>query len=154
MAANSKPNYPPDPTRLVAFEDKVGARLPSDYRQFLLASNGGDLTPEEIIFPGQTEPFTVLRSPTFGLHDGDSSLDKVYDNCEDAIPAEVFAFAEDYGGNLLCLGIHGEHIGHVFFWDHERSRPGDEVPGFAGMTLLAGSFTEFVAHLGKPQPGV
>ena len=150
---NSNPHGPIDPARLALFEDQIGAHLPSEYRQFLVAHNGGGLTPEEIIFPGKAEPFTVLAETTFGLYDGADSLEAVHSNCLDAIPAEVIAFAEDHGGNLFCLGIRGTHVGCVFFWDHHYSRPGDEVPGFAGMTLLAGSFTEFVAHLGRPQPG-
>jgi hypothetical protein len=81
------------------------------------------------------------------------SLEAVRENVEDAIPAEVLAFGEDVGGNLLCIGIRGDHHGKVYFWDHNQSLPGLDESGWSGMILLAESFEEFVAALGKPQPG-
>ena len=148
MAAveNSNPHGPLDPARLTAFEARIGATLPADYRRFLLAHNGGRLVPCEIVLPGEAEPFASLAA-AFGLHHGADSLDRVFDNVKDYIPAEVIAFAEDEGGNLLCIGIRGEHGGRVYFWDHEGA-------GWEDLMPLAGSFDAFVAALGTPQPGV
>jgi hypothetical protein len=150
---NVNPHGPLDRARLAGFEARLGAALPADYRQFLLANNGGELVPDEIILPGQGQPFASM-GPLFGLHDGPESLEAVCDNVEGLIPAEVLAFGEDVGGNLLCIGIRGGHRGKVFFWDHNRSFPGEDEPGWSGMTLLAGSFEEFVAALGRPQPAM
>ena len=143
---NSNPHGPLDPARLTAFEARIGAALPADYRRFLLAHNGGQLVPCEIVLPGEAEPFASLGA-AFGLHHGADALDRVFDNVKDYIPAEVIAFAEDEGGNLLCIGIRGEHRGRVYFWDHEGA-------GWEDLTPLAGSFDAFVAALGRPQPGV
>jgi hypothetical protein len=115
---NSNPHGPLDAARLTAFEARIGAALPADYRRFLLAHNGGQFVPCEIVLPGEAEPFASLGA-AFGLHDGADALDRVFDNVKDYIPAEVIAFAEDEGGNLLCIGIRGEPRGRVYFWDHE-----------------------------------
>jgi hypothetical protein len=141
---NANPYGPLDWARLAAFEARLGTALPADYRQFLFAHNGGKFVPEEIVLPCQAEPFATL-GPLFGLHDGPLSLEAVYENVEGEIPAEVLAFGEDVGGNLLCIGIRGDHRGKVYFWDHNRSFPGEHEPGWSGMTLLAGSYEEFVS---------
>lgn len=140
---NANPHGPLNRTRLAAFEAQLGTQLPADYRQFLSAHNGGELVPDEIVLPGERQPFASVDS-LFGLHDGPQSLEAVRENVEGVIPAEVLAFGEDVGGNLLCIGIRGNHRGKVFFWDHNRS----------GMTLLAKTFEQFVAALGGPQPGL
>jgi hypothetical protein len=149
---NANPHGPLDLARLAAFEARLGAELPADYRQFLLVHNGGDFVPDEIVLPGQAEPFATMGQ-LFGLFDGPFSLEAVCENVEDVIPAEVVAFAEDVGGNLLCIGIRGAHRGKVYFWDHNGSLPGEDEPCWSGMTLLAPSFAEFVSALGGPQPG-
>jgi len=149
----ANPHGPLDLARLAAFEARLGAALPADYRQFLFAHNGGEFVPDEIVLPGQTQPFASMCS-LFGLHDGPLSLESVCENVESEIPAEVLAFGEDVGGNLLCIGIRGDHRGKVYFWDHNQSFPGEDEPGWIGMTLLAVSFEEFVSALGGPQPGV
>jgi len=148
----SNPYGPIDPQRLAAFEARIGSPLPDQFRRFLARYNGAELTPCELVLPGQPEPFTLL-SRTFGLHGADGDLSVAYDNCQDIIPAELLAFAEDYGGNLFCIGVRGECRGRVYFWDHHLSHPGDEEPNWDGLTLLAGSFDSFVVHLGREQPG-
>jgi len=119
----------------------------------MIANNGGGLTPNDITLSGQSEPFTTLSSPTYGIRGENNDLDRVYSNCVDVLPAELIAFAEDYWGKLFCIGIRGPCRGKVYFWDHNQSYPGDELPGWDGLTLLAGSFDAFAAHLGRAQPG-
>lgn len=150
---NSNPHGSLDPARLAAFEVALGVTLPDDYRRFLLAHNGGELVPVELVLPGGSEPFSSLAGPLFGLNAGPSPLDEVFENCDGEIPAELLAFAEDVGGNLLCIGIRGERRGQIYFWDHERADPEAEEPGWANVTRLAGSFDHFLKHLGRTQPG-
>jgi len=150
---DSNRNGPLDAARLAAFEAQVGAKLPDEYREFLLTHNGGELSPDELVLPGETEPFSSLAGPLFGLHDGPSALDEVWENCDGEVPPELLAFAQDVGGNLLCIGIRGESRGRVYFWDHDGADPGADEPGWDNVTPLARSFGAFLNHLGAPQPG-
>ena len=150
---NANPHGPLDRARLAAFEAQLGVALPADYRQFLFAHNGGEFVPDEIVLPGKAQPFTSM-GPLFGLHDGPLSLESICENVKSEIPSDVIAFGEDVGGNLLCIGIRGDYRGKVYFWDHNRSLPGEDRPNWNGITLLTGSFEEFVAALGGPQPGM
>ena len=152
IVTGSNPHGALDDEHLLRFEVALGVQLPEQYRQFLVAHNGARLDPDEVIFPGESEPFTFLEQ-LFGLHNGADSLDAVRANVEGYVPDDAIAFAEDHGGNLFCLGLRGNYRGRVFFWHHEHSRPGVTRGDWHGMTLLAESFTIFLAALGGPQPG-
>jgi hypothetical protein len=54
-------------------------------------------------------------------------------------------------GNAICLGVTGRWRGKVYFWDHDSEPDLDEWDGSVdtaeNITLLAHSFTDFVARL-------
>ena len=67
MAANPKAHGPLDPIRLAAFEDKLGVRLPSDYRQWILVGQSLGLSYSE--GQGGHQMFnTTLMEPTAYRH--------------------------------------------------------------------------------------
>jgi hypothetical protein len=145
----SNPFGPIDRTRLHELERRLGTSLPDDYRDYLIAHNGG--APEARLFlpPGKSKPFTCLSHTMFGLHEADGQLDKVYGICLDYLPSSVVAFAEDTGGNLFCVTVRGKRRGKIYFWDHHRQALGDEEPTFENVNLLfvAESFREFLNGL-------
>jgi len=60
------------------------------------------------------------------------------------IPPELLPIAPDPGGNLICLGIAGDVVDKVYFWDHEREgHPTD----WSNIDLIADSFDAFFARL-------
>ena len=137
-----------DPKRLEAFEARIGSRFPEDFREFLLAHNGGCPSPDNFVFPGVTEPFTCLHH-TYGLHDGPSyyRMDTAFENLREFLPIALVALADDPGGNEFCIGLSGEHRGRVYFWDHERAIEEEGHSYFGNITLLADSFAEFLQRL-------
>jgi len=58
---------------------------------------------------------------------------------------------DDPFGNAICLGIAEKYRGRVYFWDHENEPDEElwdgEVDTAGNITLIANSFTDFVAGL-------
>ncbi len=106
---------------LMELERQLGFVLPMEYRNFLLIHNGG--YPEPDVFPIHNNPVgnCGILHHYLCIKPGD-----VYDiwgtfkNYQGRIPPDFLPIAGDPGGNLLCLGIFGETMGQIYFWDHEE----------------------------------
>src|SRR5262245_38306228 len=139
---------PASRSEIEAFEAEVGARLPDDYRRFLLRSNGGTLGGK--YFFENAEAYVVVNS--VGGFQASYSLRGArgcYQGHPARIPRALVWVMDDPGGNAVCLGVTGKHRGLVYFWVHdEEPDPDDwdgEVETAPNIRLLANSFTEFVA---------
>ena len=132
--------------RLQAFEEKLGVRLPSDYREFLERYNGG--TPILCGFWIREGQDGSEVHQFYGLHDGPTwaSLDCYIGPERYGIPAEMLAVGDDGVGNRICIGIKGDSRGAVFFIDAEI-HPYDEPDALEGITKLADSFARFLTNL-------
>jgi cell wall assembly regulator SMI1 len=150
--------------RLARLESQLKARLPEDYRAFLLQSNGGRPAPCRFTFALEGEEQESILEWFFAVHDqpyeededwgpdaGEGlppyfaqPLDEVRKDFRSEMPkAKVLPVGRDPGGNLVCLGYAGKWAGRVYFFDHEM-----------GMLVhLAESFTEFLAGLSPLPPG-
>ncbi|MBI2302058.1 MAG: SMI1/KNR4 family protein [Armatimonadetes bacterium] len=149
QAVQRKSPPAPEPA-LLALEADLGARLPEDYRDFLLRCNGG--------YVGGRYWFddNVGVHHVGGLREEDHfsllSARECYQNpAEIRIPTDLLWIMDDPFGNAICLGLSGSHRGQVFFWDHEQEPwPEDwdgSVEQAGNITVVADSFTEFVAGL-------
>ena len=150
---------PPAPWFKVArLEMSLGRRLPSDYREFLLACNGGYVG-GALWFNGPTPTGRVADA---GVHhiggfrkEDYFSLDWSRQVYRGRIPSDLMWILDDPFGNAICLGVRGEAYGKVFFWDHEEEPDPDEWDGAletaGNVSLLANSFGEFVSGL---QPNI
>lgn len=113
-------NGPLQVWRLADFERRLGVSVPEQYREFLLASNGGKPEPHHCkIGSGDTSDVRSLR----GLHNRSiDSLDSVWEQYQERVPplpVHLVAIADDSGGNEWCIGLTGSDRGRIFFWDHE-----------------------------------
>jgi hypothetical protein len=150
-----KHKQPPAPeAKLTAFEASLGCQLPEDYRQFLIACNGGHIG-GRLWFHG---PTPEGASADAGVHhiggfreESYFSLVRHRDAYKGRIPNEMLWIMDDPFGNAICIGLTGTHRGRIYFWDHEREPDSDEWDGKAdtagNVQLLANSFTDFVAGL-------
>ncbi len=150
--------------RLAKLESKLKARLPDDYRAFLLQYNGGRPAPCRFTFAVEGEEQESILEWFFALHDQPyeededwepdaseglppyfaQSLEGVRKDCRSELPkAKVLPIGRDPSGNLVCLGYAGKWVGKVYLFDHEMER----------LVPLAGSFTEFLAGLSKLPSG-
>ncbi|HEV7369455.1 SMI1/KNR4 family protein [Arenibaculum sp.] len=132
-----------DEARLADFEADLGFTLPEDYRDFLLAHNGG--TPVPSTFVSAREGEDRIES-LYGLHDGPDHLrlDEMWGIYRRRLPRGVLPVGDDPFGNAICIALAGRHRGRIYFWDHERE-PEDDP--FEALTALADGFTAFLASL-------
>lgn len=124
---------------IVHFEEALGERLPSDYREFLLRCNGG-----------YTGGALWHCERDVGVHhiagfreESSFSISAHCDSLREFLPSDVIPIADDPFGNAICLGIRGEKKGRIYFWDHESAEDDPE--------LVSDSFAEFVSKLEKNQ---
>src|SRR5262245_12481319 len=141
---------PTSEVALAEFEKRIGSRLPEDYREFLLAYNGGKPKVSKFVFADRTGPYTGSSVRAFaalsaGAHyDLYDYLDTYCSEEERRVPSEVLPIGEDNFGNLVCLAITGRHVGRVYFWNHE----GETDPAaYRNMDRIADSFSEFLSKL-------
>ena len=126
---------------LIEFEEKLGARLPEDFREYLLKYNGG--LPEPNNFNIHNDCSSIHHM--FGIHDGPeyTSLKWNVEINTTAIPNLLMPFADDPFGNILCIGVKGDVKGEIFFWDHEVCEDGN----WSDIVKISDSFTLFINSL-------
>ncbi len=110
--------------------------------------------PEEADWADAIERFYTLGSS--GARKGPSDLRGELRIYKKRIPSDTLPVASDDEGNLILLGIEGKNLGKVFFWSHneEAGTPlgKGRKPGYENVTLVAGSFDEFLAGLKPFEP--
>jgi hypothetical protein len=152
---------PPAPIgKLVELEGALGAPLSDDYRQFLAKCNGGYVG-GAFWYEGPTptgDPADAGVHHIGGVREESHfSLAWNRECYAGRLPDDLLWIADDPFGNGICLGIRGAHQGRIYFWDHEMEPDPDtwdgKVETAGNVTLIANSFTEFVAGLKPTRDG-
>ncbi len=140
-----------DEAGVLAFESKIGARLPADYRAFLLETNGGVPTNRCFTFgkPGAFYSDSMVRyflsiSEELGI-----SLSHKFEiyTAADRVPGNTLPIAVDPGGNLVLIGISGPETGKIYFWDHEVEGLEEDSASPRHLHLVAQTFSDFLSKL-------
>lgn len=139
-------------SEVTAFEDRIGHRLPDDYRSFLLEVNGGRLGTHTVFVDGSLNMLFGLNAPD----ERDDLLSwALNERSRSQLPNRDLLFVGyDDGGRPILLGLAGEHRGEVWLENTSDPRPEDANPRVEwfkrrDMWKLAGSFQEFMNSL-KP----
>ncbi len=153
LSAIENKQAPAPPPELAAFEKAVGSSLPDDYRQFLIACNGGYVG-GSLWFNG---PTPEGKAADAGIHhvggfreEWHFSLPEHRETYDGRIPSDLLWIMDDPFGNAICIGLIEPYRGRMYFWDHENEPDEDWnglVESAGNLQLLANSFTEFVAGL-------
>ncbi len=135
---------------MIAFEKRLGNRLPETYRAFLVEVNGGRLNANNRRFRDK-----LVVNSMLSLNDPDDArrLEVERPYSPDHPSREPIDIAYDDGGNRILLGISGPHRGEVWFQSLVDPRSDDANPRVLwhdrrDMTKLADSFDAFLSVLG------
>lgn len=126
---------------LVAYERQIGCALPNDYREFLLATNGGN--PKDagyfIVKHALRKPESWVKIEFFyGLRRDDGlTLSQAREIHHGSLPDNVLPVAYDGFGNQIYVHLEDD-FGAVFFWSHDVDVEDEK---------MASSFTEFFDNL-------
>lgn len=127
---------------LVLLQSSLEYALPADYTVFLTRFGSGSLALNEYV--GSTE---VARDIAIHKFFTVTELVDPHAWWIGRVPEGFLPIADSAGGNLICLALHDEDRGAVYFWDHSWEAEEDEIPDMRNMTLVATSFTDFLVNL-------
>lgn len=149
---------------IFAIEEKLGVRLPEDYRDFLLEVNGGyparsgaDAVRFQIHWRNQpwaaSFPYASLDCLYTSSSVPEMSLarirdDKLWSQIRGTVPRDTIPIGRDRSSNAILLGIKGENRGKVFFWVNDYASTDDDAePTYDNVGFIANSFSEFLESL-------
>ncbi len=135
---------------LARFERSIGARLPEQYRAFLLETNGGWF-PHQVVFvsPGvdfRTDCLAVAE--LYGLSKDADSLDDLsgtYRVVHQQLPEGFIPIANDGVGNQICIVASDRDFGAIWLWDHESGFSNQWPP--TNSRRIAETFDKFFDNL-------
>ena len=105
-------------TAIASLEASVGSPLPAEYREFLIASNGGVPTPDTVDIPGFPEsPTDVQVLFGVGRPVETSCLEWNLRLLAERLDPELVPIACDSGGNVFCLSLRSSDNGAVWYCD-------------------------------------
>lgn len=135
---------PIDVADLDALEDRLGVKLPPQYRAFLLRVNGGTPRPERCFDNHKGVESLVFMFYAVKHERVSLTLAQSAWQLEDRVPSVLLPIAYDAGGNQICIGVSGRHYGRVYFWDMEGEADSGRKPWWRNVTLITRTFDEFI----------
>jgi hypothetical protein len=106
-------------------EKRYNIHLPEDYSEFILLYGGSCFEIDDIYYKAidkipwlGEEGYGSIYS-FYGLNE-DESIEEEINTYIGRIPDWLIPIADGEGGNHICIGIKGENINKIFFWDHEN----------------------------------
>lgn len=123
------------------FELRHDIKLPNQYREFLIKSNGG--YPHASTFKISDEDGESVVNKFYGIGDMKGNLDRVFEILDGELPEGFISIGDDPAGNEICIGINEKYYGKIYLWIHDMES--DEE--LSNMFLLAESSNEFFNSL-------
>lgn len=129
----------------LALEKAIGAQLPTTYRQFLRAHNGGRPTPDIIDIDGA--PFKGTAISWFLGVDLPNQAGNILwnlENLEGCVENQLLPVADDPYANVFVIDLNAQRYGQIFYFDS------DEIP--PRPYLVANDFNEFLSKIRAHTP--
>lgn len=142
----SKCGQPIGDDELNAFEREKSISLPADYREFLKAQNGGEVSPS--VFEARGDGASQVGA---FLEVGSARMNEAWDLLKwptsPEIPAGFFPVAMCISGDYLCMASDGPNGGELRFWNHEECVDEGQSPTVEMLYFVAGNIGELLANL-------
>jgi len=144
-------------TSIAAFEARLGATLPADYRAFLLDVNGGQTAANHSLFSIRKDR-TILNSLNSIDHpDEQFDLATRWQRARWKLPKDVLPVGYDDGGGTVVVVVSGPRCGQVWFLDGVDPRPEGSNPRVdwfdrRDVSKVADSFRDFMTNLTPLDP--
>ncbi|MBE9040749.1 SMI1/KNR4 family protein [Oscillatoriales cyanobacterium LEGE 11467] len=146
--------------KMFKLEEILQAKLPTQYRQFLLDYGGCAIAIEEYVVVDYIEKNPrdgdeCLVEVFFGIPlDTASDKQKLYDLFGEyygylgIIPSNLLPIATSCG-NIICISFQGTNKGKVYLWEHEEEEmtAAGEPCTYSNVYLISHSFKEFIKSL-------
>jgi hypothetical protein len=150
--------------QLQAFEQERQIILPSDYRQFLLRTNGGVPTPNAFPFKwGEYDAYAHVGR-FLGLNYPAALYSFEWNQrVQERISPQFFIIAKDYTDslfNLVCISLVGDEFGAIYYlpqypqYDAEANPHPNEEDEYPFSLFIADNFTQFLERLTEPPAGL
>lgn len=157
------PTVPMLESQLLEIEKTIEATLPVEYREFI-KEYGANKFATLVIFRPQVNLPDEISSSGCGCFDyffgadneeGAYSLKWAFNAYRDRMPESLFPIGGDLGGGVICIGISGDHLGKVFYWDQSNEVDSDDFEEgsdiekmmFQNVHIAANNFREFIFSL-------
>lgn len=136
---------------IATFEKRLETRLPEDYRNFMLAHNGGEPSRRVFKYKNHSGPYAGSSVRYFFAFssDEDYSIKDYFVEfvSNNRMPGDLVPIGTDEGGNLVCIAVKGPNTGKIYFWDHEEEAEEGQEASYNNLFLVADSFKEFLESL-------
>lgn len=141
--------------QISAFEEEIRGQLPDDYKEFMLAHNGGTCNPE-LGLPWAGGIYKIFGFDQL-LPDKDAGIRGCLNRLREIKSAKVkgyFPIAGTYNGDIICLSCRGKDAGKVFItaYKYKVVYIDDLVPVDVTMVPLADSFTDLLDYMVEYPP--
>lgn len=122
---------------VVAVEEQIGHRLPSDFRDFIKKYHGARPSHRYFTITSGGKRLPCVVGAFLSLEPNDiEHLGKIATRLRDQIPSTIVPFACDPGGDMICFDFSGEKP-VVVYWQHEEE-------GDTQFATVSQSFLEFI----------
>ena len=133
--------------KIGSFGHKVEGRVPDDFEKFMTNEDINSIHGKSIDFIDNYDcEETALLHYVYGFKENQNDIIKNYEaELDENTVRGIVPFAQDEGGNLICICLRFKDAGKIYFIDHEVGlEDEDEIEE---LPVIANSFTEFLEKL-------
>ncbi|KMT63017.1 SMI1/KNR4 family protein [Paenilisteria newyorkensis] len=119
---------------VLAVQNNLGVKFPSDYVECVQINNGASLEPE--LFELETGVEKVFGTLLSFDKESDEFILDVFNDYKAALPADVIPIAFDPAGNLICFDYKNSEVSPtVVYWNHENAGEKEMLIREEGLTV-------------------